>query len=96
MPVLPESHPPARGDHARSDSPSSSQTGSSSHSVLRTRRLYSACRLTGADHPRALLRHSARTSWEAVKFEAPMYLTFPERTRSSKARSVSSSGVDMS
>ncbi len=63
---LPVSQPPPSGDQAMTPMPCSRHSGSSSHSVLRTSRLYSGWRQSKRAQPRISLSMIARMSCDGV------------------------------
>ncbi len=93
---LPVSQPLANGDHGVTVNPSAAAIGSSSRSGVRSIRLYSICKPTNGVQPRNSASVLARATHHAGASEMPMYSTLPARTKSSKARMTSSTGVNSS
>jgi len=93
---LPESNPLASGDQEVTLRPRSSAIGMSSRSGVRWMRLYSIWSPMKGDQPDNSASVLARETYHAGASEMPTYRTLPVRTRSSRPRMTSSTGVSRS
>ncbi len=93
---LPVRTPWERGDHTIWPMPSFSQRGTTSASITRQSSEYWGWLDTMRSKPMSSAIRSASAICSAVHSETPTEWTLPWRTRSSKARMVSSSGVSKS
>ena len=84
------------GDHTIWPIPSAAHTGTTSASITRHNIEYCGWLETMRSNPMSRAIRTASAIWSAFHSDTPMYTTLPWRTRSSKARSVSSSGVSLS
>jgi hypothetical protein len=90
---LPLNHPPASGDHAVTPRLRAFAIGTSSGSTVCSIRLYSTYSPANRVHPRNSASVLACAIHHAGASETPAYRIFPCRTRSSKPRMTSSTGV---
>ena len=93
---LPVSTPCAMGDQTIWPTPSRSDSGITSDSITRQIMLYCGWLETSRSKPISSAMRSAAAISSARHSDTPMYSTLPWRTRSSKARMVSASGVSWS
>src|SRR5689334_19194110 len=93
---LPVSLPSASGPHATTARSKASAMGTRSLSGVRSSMLYRDCRATNGVQPRSSAVVLASATSQAGQSETPMYNTFPERIRSSRARITSTTGVHAS
>ena len=93
---LPVSTPCAIGENTICPMPSFSHSGTTSGSMTRHSMLYCGWFDTIRSRPSSAAARSAAAISSARHSDTPMYRTLPARTRSSKARMVSSIGVSWS